>query len=58
MGIIRPRPAIRKREIRTIEARLAEHARLMAQYEAQGMDRTAASARAYADIKNAEKTER
>lgn len=50
MGIVNPRPAIRKAGIRKTEAKLKEHARRMAEFEAQGIDRTTASRRAYEDM--------
>ena len=50
MGIVRPRPAIRSRQIRIIQARLADHYALMAQYEAEGMPRDEASKKAMAEV--------
>jgi hypothetical protein len=46
MGIIIPRPPMRKREARHIEARLRRHAEIMRELEAAGMDRSAASSEA------------
>jgi hypothetical protein len=43
MGIAIPRPPMRKREARKIAARLVRHAKFMAEFEANGMDREAAS---------------
>lgn len=52
MGLVRPRPAIRSKQIRIIQARLADHHALMTQYEADGMPRDEASKKAYDEVKN------
>ena len=50
MGIIIPRPQMRSKENRTIIDRLARHNQLTVKYEAEGLNRKAASAKAYAEI--------
>lgn len=51
MGIAIPRPQMRKKERRTIEANLARHHDLMKKYEADGLDREAASEKAMQELK-------
>lgn len=43
MGIVVPRPAIRRRESRLVSQQLQRHARVMTLLTEAGMDRTAAS---------------
>lgn len=43
MGIVIPRPPMRRRESKQIESRLRRHAELMADLERRGMARAAAS---------------
>jgi len=50
MGIFNPRPQMRKRERRVIEARLARHAELMREHESAGMSREDASRQAMRDL--------
>jgi hypothetical protein len=48
MGILgQPRPAMRKGERRIVEQRLARHANIMRQLEAEGMSRENASRKAF-----------
>lgn len=47
MGLAIPRPSMRAKESRTITARLKEHYRLWKKFEAEGMEREAASEKAY-----------
>lgn len=47
MGIVIPRPPLRAAGNRRIKARLARHAEIMAELEAGGLDREAASREAY-----------
>ena len=54
MGIVVPRPQMRSRERRTIEARLRYHHDLMTKFESEGMSREAASDKAFAQIKKAD----
>jgi len=51
MGIINPRPAIRKAGIRRVEQSLARHAELMARFEAEGLSREEASRKAFIWVK-------
>ena len=52
MGLIKPRPEIKRRTIRAIETRLRVHAALMAKLEAEDhLDREAASSRAFDIVK-------
>lgn len=51
MGIVNPRPALRRRGRRRIVANLQKHACLMKMFEEQGMSREAASRRAYEIVK-------
>jgi hypothetical protein len=53
MGLVNPRPAMRKRERAYREAILKRHAELMAQFIGEGMDRDAASRKAFALVKSA-----
>lgn len=46
MGIIIPRPPMRRRESKWIESRLRRHAELMSDLERKGMARNAASSEA------------
>lgn len=55
MGIVNPRPAMRKREARDTEARLRRHAELMAHYESRGYSRLTASSLAYKKMLDDEK---
>jgi hypothetical protein len=50
MGIVIPRPPLRAAGSRRIRARLARHAEIMAELEADGMSREAASAEAYVRV--------
>ena len=54
MGIVVPRPQMRSKERRTIEARLRYHSDLMAKFQAEGMSPTDASTRAYEQLKKAD----
>ncbi len=47
MGIIKPRPAMRAKERRTVEETLRHHAELMKRFEADGLSRDEASHKAY-----------
>ncbi len=51
MGIINPRPALRRAGNRQIEKNLRDHACHMAQLMAQGMNRNNASKEAFARVK-------
>lgn len=51
MGIIIPRPPMRAKERRTIEANLKRHHELMLKHEAAGLIRAEASAAAYRELK-------
>lgn len=51
MGIINPRPALRKAGIRRIKTNLRDHADHMARFQAQGMSRDDASKEAFAMVK-------
>lgn len=53
MGIVIPRPPMRARERRTIEAQLNYHHDLMTKFIADGMSREDASAKAYEQVKKA-----
>jgi len=53
MGIAIPRPIMGSAEIRTVTNRLALHAKLMAQYEAEGMTRAEASKKAFTETTRA-----
>lgn len=55
MGIVNPRPALRRKGIRRIVTNLQKHACLMRQFEEQGMSREAASERAYRIVTGKEK---
>lgn len=50
MGIAIPRPQMRQRERRIIEATMARHSELMTKFEADGMSRQEASAKAYEQV--------
>lgn len=51
MGIINPRPAMRSSERKAVQKRLEDHAKFMAQFEAEGFSRNEASRRAFLMIK-------
>ncbi len=51
MGIVNPRPALRKAGIRRIKINLRDHACHMARFQAQGMSRDDASKEAFAMVK-------
>jgi hypothetical protein len=51
MGIVIPRPPMRGKERRTIEANLKRHHELMKQFEAEGLDRNEASSKAMQAMK-------
>lgn len=51
MGIVNPRPAMRGAEARLIVARLRVHAQRTAAYVLGGMDREAASRKAYDEVR-------
>lgn len=51
MGIIIPRPALRKAGVRRIESNLADHADHMARFMANGMTRESASREAFKMVK-------
>jgi hypothetical protein len=54
MGIIIPRPPMRKAERRRVQMHLARHSALMRAYEAQGMTREQASAAALRQMQEAD----
>ncbi len=57
MGIINPRPALRRAGIRRIKTNLRDHANHMARFIANGMTREAASAEAFRMVKAGVPTE-
>jgi len=55
MGIVRPHPAMRKKEARQIKASLVRFDELMKRFQAQGMHRKDASVKAYRIVTGREK---
>jgi hypothetical protein len=56
MGIVTPRPAMRKREARTIVDRLRSYDKLVAKYVDQGMLEKEARAKAFEEVKKCNKS--
>jgi hypothetical protein len=52
MGIVVPRPQMRGKEARTIEANIRRHIDLTQKYQAEGMSKEAASRKSYEEIKS------
>ena len=50
MGIINPRPAMRRREERNIQQKLKQHTELMDKYVAEGMTPEDASRKAFNEV--------